>query len=313
MGAVGADIRRIHSTSRLLPDLAGLAAIDVHVHIESDGRGRFSLDDQLMAASAAYFRATSNRAPGLEEIATHYRERNMAAVVFTVDAAVATGHPALSSAEVADAAAAHPDVLIPFGSVDPATGDAAVRQARRLVEQHGVRGFKLHPSLQGFQPNDRAFYPLYEAFSELGVPVVFHSGQTGIGAGLPGGRGIKLRYSHPLLIDDVAADFPELTIVLAHAGMPWHDSAVSIALHKANVFIDLSGWLPRYLPAPLVRSINTVIRQKVLFGTDFPLLTPDRWLADFDALEVKPEVRPLVLKENAIRMLGLKASGEEVP
>jgi predicted TIM-barrel fold metal-dependent hydrolase len=297
----------------LLPDLDGLTAIDVHVHVESDGRGHFSLDDELMAASARYFRAASNRAPGLEEIATHYRERNMAAVVFTVDAGMATGHPALSSAEIADAAAVHKDVLIPFGSVDPGTGGAAVSLARRLVEEHGVRGFKLHPSLQGFQPNDRAFYPLYEAFSELRVPVVFHSGQTGIGAGLPGGRGIKLRYSHPLLIDDVAADFPELTIVLAHAGMPWHESAVSIALHKGNVFLDLSGWLPRYLPAPLVRSINSVIRTKVLFGTDFPLLTPDRWLADFDTLEIKPEVRPLILKENAIRMLGLVASGEESP
>jgi predicted TIM-barrel fold metal-dependent hydrolase len=297
----------------LSPDLEGLTAIDVHVHVESDGRGRFSLDGELMAASASYFRATSNRAPGLEEIATHYRERNMAAVVFTVDAGAATGHPPLSSADIADAAAAHSDVLIPFGSVDPARGAAAVRLARRLVEQHGVRGFKLHPSLQAFHPNDRAVYPLYEAFSELGVPVVVHSGQTGIGAGLPGGRGVKLRYSHPLLIDDVAADFPELTIVLAHAGMPWHDSAVSVALHKANVFLDLSGWLPRYLPAPLIRSINSIIRHKVLFGTDFPLLTPDRWLADFDTLEIKPEVRPLILKENAIRMLGLPAPGEESP
>jgi len=105
----------------------------------------------------------------------------------------------------------------------------------------------------------------------------------------------------------VAADFPELQIIMAHPSVPWQDEANSIATHKANVFIDLSGWLPRYLPAPLVRSINTVIRQKVLFGTDFPLLTPDRWLADFEKIGIRDEVRPLILKENAARLLGLRA------
>ncbi|MEU8637722.1 4-hydroxyphenyl-beta-ketoacyl-CoA hydrolase [Amycolatopsis sp. NPDC048633] len=286
-------------------DLSALTAIDVHTHVEQDGHGCFALDQELLDASAKYFRADQDRTPTVASIAEHYRARNMAAVVFTVEAPAATGHPALSSEEIADAAAEHADVLIPFGSVDPHAGQAAVRRARRLVAEHGVRGFKFHPSLQAFEPNDVRHYPLYEAIQELGVPALFHTGQTGIGAGLPGGHGIKLRYSNPMLLDDVAADFPELTIILAHPSVPWQDEAISVATHKANVYIDLSGWSPKYFPPQLVRAANSLLKRKVLFGSDFPVITPDRWLADFAALDIKEEVRPLILKDNAVRVLGL--------
>ncbi|NJQ01715.1 4-hydroxyphenyl-beta-ketoacyl-CoA hydrolase [Streptomyces zingiberis] len=286
-------------------DLDALDAIDTHVHVEQDGHGRRALDQELLDASAAYFKSGRDRTPTLDGIAGHYRARRIAAVVFTVDATAATGHPALSSEEIAEAAAAHTDILIPFGSVDPHAGRAAVNRARRLVSGYGVRGFKFHPSLQAFEPNDRRYYPLYEALAEAGVPALFHTGQTGIGAGLPGGRGIKLRYSDPMLLDDVAADFPELTVVLAHPSVPWQDEAISIATHKANVYIDLSGWSPKYFPPQLVRAAGGILRRKVLFGSDFPLITPERWLADFAGLDLKDEARPLILKENAARVLGL--------
>jgi uncharacterized protein len=287
----------------MLPD--SLTAVDVHVHIEADGHGRYSLDDELLAASAKYFRADHDRTPTLETIADMYRSLNMAAVVFTIDAGTFTGHPPLSSEEIARRAAAHADVLIPFGSVDPPRGADAVAQARRLVTEHGVRGFKFHPSLQGFSPSDQAFYPLWAEIESLGVPALFHTGQTGIGAGLPGGRGIKLRLSDPMLLDDVAADFPALTVILAHPSVPWADSAISMATHKSNVFIDLSGWSPKYFPPALVRAANSYLQDKVLFGTDFPLLTPERWLSDFDTLDLKPAVRQKILKDNAIALLGL--------
>jgi uncharacterized protein len=284
-------------------DLDALDAIDVHVHVEQDAHGCLSLDQELMDASAAYFKADQDRTPTVESIAAYYRERRTAAVVFTVDATTATGHPALSSEEILDAAAAHADVLVPFGSVDP--HDPAAPDRVRALAARGARGFKFHPSLQAFAPNDPAFYPVYEAVAEAGVPALFHTGQTGIGAGLPGGRGIKLRLSDPMLIDDVAADFPRLTVVLAHPSVPWQDAAISMATHKANVFIDLSGWSPRYFPPQLVRAANGLLKRKVLFGSDFPVITPDRWRADFDRLDVKDEVRPLILKDNAVRMLGL--------
>jgi predicted TIM-barrel fold metal-dependent hydrolase len=151
-------------------DIPALDAIDVHVHVEQDSHGCFALDQELMDASAAYFRSGQDRTPTVAAIAEHYRERNTGAVIFTVDAAAATGHPALSSEEIADLAAEHADVLIPFGSVDPHAGKAAVARVRRLVAEHGVRGFKFHPSMQAFEPNDVRFYPLYEAIAELGVP-----------------------------------------------------------------------------------------------------------------------------------------------
>jgi len=286
-------------------DLAALTAIDVHVHVEQDGHGCTALDQELLDASATYFRADQDRTPTIATIAEHYRARTIAAVIFTVDAPAGTGHPPLSSEEIADQAAEHPDVLIPFGSVDPHAGKSAVARARRLVTEHGVRGFKFHPSLQAFEPNDVRHYGLYEALQELGVPALFHTGQTGIGAGLPGGRGIKLRYSSPMLLDDVAADFPQLTIVMAHPSVPWQDEAISVATHKANAYIDLSGWSPKYFPPQLVRAANGLLKRKVLFGSDFPVITPYRWRADFERLEIKDEVRPLILKDNAARVLGI--------
>jgi uncharacterized protein len=285
-------------------DLDALTAIDTHVHVESDGHGNTSLDEELLAASAKYFKSGDNRTPSLADIANYYRERGIAAVVFTVDAHNATGHRALSSEAILADAAQYDDILIPFASVDPNDGADAVARLRDLAAAGG-KGLKLHPSLQGFLPNDPAHYPLYEAAGELGLPLVVHTGQTGIGAGLPGGRGIKLRYSDPMLLDDVAADFPDLTVVLAHPSVPWQDAAISMATHKANVYIDLSGWSPKYFPPQLVRAANGLLKRKVLFGSDYPVLTPDRWLADFAALDIKAEVRPLILKDNAIRMLGL--------
>jgi predicted TIM-barrel fold metal-dependent hydrolase len=291
-------------------DLAGLTAIDVHTHAEVGRDGHRSLSDELLSASEAYFKAQGHRAPTIDETAAYYRERRMAAVVFTVDAEHLTGHPRIANEEVADGCAAHPDVLIPFASIDPHRGRAGVREAHRLVAGHGVRGFKFHPGLQGFAPDDRLAYPLYEAIEELGVPALFHTGQTGIGAGVRGGGGIRLKYSNPLLVDDVAADFPDLRIILAHPSFPWQDEALAVAVHKEHVHIDLSGWSPKYFPPQLIRYANTLLKDKVMFGSDYPVLTPDRWLADFATLDIKPEVRPRILKHNAARLLGLDNGGD---
>ena len=181
-------------------------------------------------------------------MAEHYRQRNTAAVVFTIDSQTVSGHAPNSVENLIEGAARNNDVLIPFGTVDPLAGDRAVRGVHRQVEL-GVKGFKFHPSLQGFQPNDRAYYPIYSAIAEAGVPALFHTGQTGIGSGLPGGHGVKLRYSDPMLLDDVAADFPDLTMVMAHPAVPWIDAQISIATHKANVYIDLLRLVAQVLSA----------------------------------------------------------------
>jgi predicted TIM-barrel fold metal-dependent hydrolase len=285
-------------------DPAALEAIDVHVHVESDGHGHLSLPDDFMAASAQYFGA-DHRAPGIDEIAAYYRERRIGAVVFSVDIEHFTGHPALSNEEIAEAAARHDDVLVPFASIDPHKGRAGARRLRRLVEDHGVRGLKFHPSIQDFAPGDGMADPLLEVAQEHGIPALFHTGQTGIGANMPGGGGIRLSLSNPMLLDDVAVRFPDLTIIMAHPSFPWQDEALAVATHKPNVYIDLSGWSPKYFPPQLVRYANSLLRDKVLFGSDYPLITPDRWLADFAKLDIKPEVRPKILKDNAVRLLKL--------
>jgi uncharacterized protein len=291
----------------MVADLDAIVAIDVHTHAErSAHHPQDPVTGELLAAAAAYFGAAPNQ-PTAQEVADYYRERSMMAVVFTVDDEAGMGRHRISNDEVLETAAANPDVLIPFASIDPHKGKLGVREARRLIADYGVRGFKFHPNTQAFWPNDRAHYPLYEVIAEAGLIALFHSGQTGIGAGMPGGGGIRLKYSNPMCVDDVAADLPELRIILAHPSFPWQEEALAVATHKPNVYIDLSGWSPKYFPEILVRYTNTLLREKMLFGSDYPLITPDRWLRDFAELPIRDEVRPLVLKENAAKLLGLRS------
>lgn len=281
-------------------------AIDIHTHAEKSCR--MPLAEESLAfeeAKKKYFKSAAGQ-PTIPEVAAYYRERKIICVIFPVDAECCTGLPWVPNDEVAELVARNSDVMIPFASIDPARGKTGVREARRLISEYGVRGFKFHPSVQGFYPNDRAAYPLYEVIAEHQLPALFHTGQTGIGAGMPGGAGIRLKYSNPMYLDDVAADFPEMPIIMAHPSFPWQEEALAIATHKPQVYIDLSGWSPKYFPPILVQYANTLLREKMLFGSDFPLITPDRWLADFAKLPIKDEVRPLILKENAARLLKLR-------
>ena len=283
-----------------------VVAIDIHTHAEEPcgTHGDDGYDD-FQAGMQAYFRTGRDYPPAIPETAAYFRERRIGAVIFAVDCERETGFRRYNNEEMAELTAEHDDILIPFASIDPAKGRAGAREARRLVEHYGIRGFKFHPTMQGFYPNDRSAYVLYEAIAESGLPALFHTGQTGVGAGMPGGMGMKLKYSNPIYLDDVAADFPDMPIILAHPSFPWQEEALSVATHKPNVHIDLSGWSPRYFPPILVRYANTLLRHKVLFGSDWPAITPDRWLADFDTLDIKPEVKPLIMKDNARKLLGI--------
>ena len=287
-------------------NLDDIIAIDIHTHAE-EPCGTHADDgyDDFQAAMHEYFHSPFKHPPTIPETAAYYRERKIAAVIFPVDAERETGFRRYANEEMAELAAEESDILIPFGSIDPAKDKLGAREARRLVADFGIRGFKFHPTYQGFYPNDRSAYPLYEAIEEAGVPALFHTGQTGVGAGMPGGNGMRLKYSNPMYIDDVAADFPDLKIVLAHPSFPWQEEALAVATHKPNIFIDLSGWSPKYFPEILVRYANTILKDRVLFGSDWPAITPDRWLKDFETLNIKPDVRPLIMKDNARRLLEL--------
>jgi uncharacterized protein len=287
-------------------DVSALDAIDVHTHVHRSVAAGAAAQDtgESLEAMAAYFK-TAPAAYTVDELAQYYRDRNMAAVTFTVD--VKDRPPRVSSEEIAERAVANPDVIIPFASVDPAWGAVGVRTAQRLIEEYQVRGFKFHPSFQGFVPNDRAAYPLYEVIAAAGLPALFHTGQTGAGAGQRAGGGIRLAYSNPMYLDDVAVDFPDMPIILAHPSFPWQEEALAVATHKPQVYIDLSGWSPKYFPPILVQYANTLLKDKVLFGTDFPMLTPERWRADLERTAIRDEVKPALYKLNAARLLRLNS------
>ena len=281
-----------------------LVAIDVHTHA---WKSALKVDDaptDSQEAMGRYFRYQPQHQT-VPEMAQMYRKLKMAFVVFTVDGEKGASRK-ITNEEIAELAHEHADVAIPFASINPHRGKDGVRQARKLISEYKVKGFKFHPSVQEFSPNDRMAYPLYEVIAEAKLPALFHTGQTGVGAGTPGGGGIRLKYSNPMLVDDVAADFPDMPIILAHPSFPWQEEALSVATHKPQVYIDLSGWSPKYFPPILVQYANTLLKDKILFGSDYPVIDPQRWMDDFAKLSIKPEVRPRILKENAIKLLGLK-------
>lgn len=289
-------------SERLL--IEDVVAIDVHVHIETGPGGDDQLSPELREAASRYFRGDP-ALPSIDEIAEHYRSRKMMAVVFGVDSALTTGQPRIPNEFVVEGSRRHADVLIPFASIDPRRGRSGLAEARDLIAEGSIRGFKFHPNIQQFDPNHQDVYPFYELISESGLVALFHTGHSGIGAGLPGGGGIRLRHGNPILIDDVAVDFPELKIIMAHPSFPWQDEAISVALHKPQVNIDLSGWSPKRFPDQLVDHMGRSLKSQILFGSDFPLITPDRWLEDFATLDVPDDARPLILKENAMSLLAL--------
>ncbi len=285
-------------------NLNELVAIDVHTHA---WRSALQVDDaptESQEAMGRYFRYQPQHQT-VPEMAQMYRKLKMAFVVFTVDAEKGASRK-ITNEEIAELAHQNADVAIPFASINPHRGADGVRLARKLIGDYGVKGFKFHPSIQDFYPNDRMAYPLYEAIAEARLPALFHTGQTGVGANTPGGGGVRLKYSNPMYLDDVAADFPDMPIIMAHPAVPWQDEQLSVAVHKPNVYIDLSGWSPKYFEPKLVQYMSTLLKNKVLFGSDFPVIAPERWLDDFAKLPVKDEVRPLILKENAAKLLKLK-------
>ena len=283
-------------------DLKNLVAIDVHTHAWKSALHVDDAPTESQEAMGRFFRYQPQHST-VPEMAEYYRKLKMAFVVFTVDRK--NDKRKITNEEIAELAAKNSDVAIPFASIDPARGKLGVREARRLIKDYGVRGFKFHPSSQGFFPNDRKAYPLYEVIAEAKLPALFHTGQTGVGAGVRAGGGIRLKYSNPLYLDDVAVDFPDMPIILAHPSFPWQEEALSVATHKPQVYIDLSGWSPKYFPPILVQYANTLLKDKVLFGSDYPVMTPERWIADFEKLNIKPEVRPLIMKLNAAKLLKL--------
>ncbi len=255
--------------------LANLVAIDTHVHIEPEPDRQ-----RRRRGRAEIFREFRRQLwpQGIGRLLSVAKHRLRG--LFRRRAAHRTARRFRTTKWLAFAAE-NSDIVMAFASVDPMRGPEAVTEARRLIATGGIRGFKLHPPLQQFHANDKAAYPFYEVVAEAKLPVIFHTGHSGIGTGMPGGGGVRLKYGNPMDIDDVAVDFPDMPIIMAHPSFPWQDEAISVCLHKPQVYIDLSGWSPKYFSPILIQYANTLLKKKMLFGSDYPLITPDRWMTDF--------------------------------
>ena len=279
-----------------------MKAIDIHAHIpRMPGLSEYGIEPGLRQM----FRMT-DESISIEKMVETYRAIDTMAVIFSVDAETETGDLPDPNDYVAQTVESYPDVFVGFCSVDPRKGKKAVEELERSVLSLGLRGLKLHPIHQAFFPDDPVFIPLFTKAEELGIPVLMHSGYAAAGANSPGGDGFELAYSRPIPhVDSLAARHPDLTIIMAHPAWPWIQEQVAVALHKANVFIDLSGWAPRYIPRDLIAEASGRLRKKVLFGSDYPYISPVTWLEQFQELDIRDEARPLILHDNAARILNL--------
>ena len=283
-----------------------LIAIDVHTHAEVSCRHE---PDEAWKpfedASAKYFKA--GKRPTIPETIAYYRERKIGLVMFTVDSEFEIGARRIPNEEVADAARENADIMMAFASIDPHKGKMGVREARRLIKDGVIRGFKFHPTLQGFFPNDRIAYPLYEVIAEHKLPAIFHSGHSGMGTGMPGGGGLRLKYSNPIHLDDVAADFPDMTIIIAHpvlalagrgaVGVP----AQAQRLHRSvGLVAEIFSAAARAIREHAAQDAHVV---RLGLSTDHAGSLDQGFPAKPG---FKPEVHDLILKQNAIRALGLE-------
>ncbi len=282
-----------------------MKAIDVHAHVATKEMMGDSLSKYNEAMEKHYkFKLTFKTE---EEMAQDFIKADVKGILVGWDAETASGLPKFSNDTLARIVKKYPDAFIGgFASVDPWKGEMAIKEAERAIKELGLIGLKFQPPVQAFAPNDRRFYPLWEKCVELKIPVQFHSGVTGIGAGLPGGMGIHLKYGHPMLLDDLAADFPELTIIACHASWPWQEEMLAVLQHKANVYNELSGWSPKYFSDSLKREIKGRLQDKFMFGTDYPALSHERLLKDWEELGLSTEVLEKIFYKNAQRILGLK-------
>jgi predicted TIM-barrel fold metal-dependent hydrolase len=283
-----------------------VVAIDVHVHPQTEEF--IAAMGPRAAQMSAYFGRPVRQPVSFAALADQYRERKMMAVLLNTTDVTTSGRDGVGNDSIGRAVRDHPDVFIGFGAIEPQLGELARIEIRRCAEELGLKGLgELNPGRQAFYPNDERYYPLWAEATRHNLVVLFHGGMMGAGAGTPGGMGYKLKYGRPIpYLDDIAADFPELKIIGAHPAWPWQEEALAIARHKTNFYIDLSGWAPRYFPPQLVQYAGSILQDRVLFGSDWPVMEVERWLTEFDELPIKPEVRPKIMLHNAQALLGLR-------
>ena len=282
----------------------GPRAIDSHAH-QPTAEFLEDAGGQMMRDAANKF-GSEMETWDYEAMIEEYHEAGIRkAVMLGWDAETNTGNPPVPNDYVAEVRDEHPDFFVAFGSVDPLKDDC-VAEARRCVEDLDLDGFKFQQIAQGFDPSDEAHRELFDVIEDLGVPCIFHGGNSTLGAGAPGGRGLRVKHGNPMLVDDVAAEHPQLQILIAHPAFPWEQEQLAICQQKGNVYMDLSGWLPKYIDEQVLHYAGTILQDKVMFGTDYPMIRPEKWLRQFEEYTDFPEeVERKILWENAESFFGV--------
>jgi predicted TIM-barrel fold metal-dependent hydrolase len=205
---------------------------------------------------------------------------------------------------VADICARYPDRFSGLAGVDPFRGMQGLRDLEAAVRQHGFVGAHLYPHWFGLPPDDAKYYPYYAKCCELDIPIMMQVGQNLIYS-----RERRLpSVGRPICLDKVAIDFPELKLLGIHIGTPWSDEMIAMAWKHENVFIGVDAYAPKHWPAPLVQYLNTYGRHKVLFGTDWPVIDPERAVREIGDLKLRPETVRALMRENALRVFRLPES-----
>ena len=281
-----------------------MKAIDVHAHLSTaKGVASMSKFNEAMEKYYGYKAQVLSE----DEMANAFIEADVKGIIIGMDCESSFGIPPTPHEYVAQLVKDYPQAYIgAFCCIDPWKGARAIQELEYCIKELGFLGLKFQSIAQAFEPNDRRFYAIYEKCEELKVPVQFHTGTTGLGAGLPGALGAKLKYTKPIPnIDDVAADFPELTIICCHYAWPWQNELIAVLLHKGNVYNELSGWSPKYFSPEMKREINGRLQDKFMFGSDYPVLSHKRLFQDWESEGYKPEVLEKVFWKNAQRILKL--------
>jgi uncharacterized protein len=277
-----------------------MRAIDVHVHPSTRG---------LDTHACNYFRRDLSDVPQTAQgFADLYIQQDVKALLIGWHPSTVREGLRNSNEHVIELVSSYPKSFEGvLASLDTGAADlnAVARYAEELARNPKVVGFKFHPPDQGFYPNDKKYYDIWEVLQAGGKPVMFHIGFTVLGADTDGGSGIGLDYGRPIHLDIVAKDFPRMKILAAHPGWPWVEETIGVVTHKKNVFVDTSGYLAEQLPEIFVKAIGGRLQDKALFGTDFPYVDLEKALNSFDKLNFKQAVKEKLLFANAKKLFGL--------
>jgi predicted TIM-barrel fold metal-dependent hydrolase len=261
----------------------------------------------IMKACAFFKLDAEKLPPSIDQLLQEMDDSRISKSVILGQDTHATNNPSfknytIRNDDLAALASKSKDRLVPFAGVDPNAGKEALMELKRASRKLGIKGLKIHSSANSVYPNDRKrMYPIYEFCQEFSLPILFHTGTTRLGD-------CEIRYSKPEFLDDVCQAFPDLRVVMAHFGWPWPEVALAIALRNPNVFVDVSGWKPRYIPSTVVSYLNGILQDRFLFGTDYPMMRQKDWMSDFEA-NLKPRLKPGVVDKllvaNAKRLLAV--------